>query len=231
MAYRLLDEKGFVNEGGHLLLYYPCFNGVLGYKVISRLNKGFEVFNYGAINYTASGHEAGVVPNASATETYKFQWIDTRLSGKERNNMFYFEESDRLIHLFMTIKPYVLMNYIYYPENVISVTYADKVTANPENGDRFGYFRERFEIVNIPYLEWSIATYNPTNMDLRTFVRFEYADYKVEFIADTDTLRRMWQEEIPVKKITIPAYSPFKHEAFRRAYGVDYPIGLEELGV
>lgn len=231
MPYRVVDEMGFVNEGGHLLLYFPCFNGILCYEVISRKNKGFETFNYGPINYTASGHAAGVVPSGSATDQYKFEWIDNRLTGKEKNNMFYFEESDKLIHLFMTIKPELIMNYIYYPENVMSITYADKVTTRPDQGDRFGYFSGTFEIVNIPYVEWSLVSYNPTNMDLNTFTRFLYADYEVEFIDDVDTMKKMWLEEIPVKKVTMPAFTSFRHEGFSKAYDIDQPYKLSELGL
>lgn len=227
---RIVDEKGFVLEGGHLLLYFPCFNGILCYKVISRRNKGFEDLVYGPLPYTASGHAAGVVPASSTTGEYKFHWIDTRRKDHEYTNMFYFEDSDTLLHVFMTIKPFMLRNYIHYPETLTPLSYVKDVTNTPETGDDFGLFRENYEIVCIPFLEWSLETYNKTNIDLNTFVKFTYAEYEVELIQDTETMRKLWLEQLPVKKVTLPAYSPFRSNAFRRAYDIDYPFSLETIG-
>jgi len=226
---RVVDEKGFVLEGGNLLLYFPAFNGILCYKVISRRNKGFEELAYGPLPYTASGHAAGVVPANSTTGEYKFNWIDTRRRGHEYTNMFYFEDSDTLLHVFMTIKPYMLRNYIHYPETLTPLSYIKDVTNTPDTGDDFGFFRENFEIVYIPYLECSFETYNKTNIDLKTFVKFVYAEYEVELIQDTETMRKLWLEQQPVKKITLPAYTSFRTDAFRRAYDIEYPYSLDTI--
>ena len=121
---KLVDEKGFMLEGTNLLLYWPGFNGILCYHVIYRHNRHFEDLTYGPLPYTASGHEAGVVPANSTTDEYKFNWYwDNRRRGHQKENMFYFEKSDRLIHTFMTVKPFMLRNYIHYPETMTLLTY------------------------------------------------------------------------------------------------------------
>lgn len=224
-----MDEKGFMLEGTNLLLYFPGFNAILCYDVISRKNKHFEELAYGPLPYTATGHEAGVVPANSSTGEYKFTWIDTRRKDHEYTNMFYFEYADRLMHVFMTIKPFMLRNYIHYPETTTLLAYLDTVTNTPETGDDFGFFRETYEIVYVPYLECSFETYNNTNIDLRTFVSFRFAEYEVELVTDREKMRDMWLEKIPVKKITLPAYAPFRTDAFQRAYGIREPYKVEEV--
>jgi len=226
---RIVDKKGFMLEGTNLLLYFPGFNGILCYHVISRKNKHFEELAYGPLPYTAEGHEAGVVPADSSTGEYKFPWIDTRRTGHEYTNMFYFEKPDRLLHVFMTIKPFQLRNYIHYPETATLLAYLDSVTNTPETGDDFGFFREGYEIVYIPYLECSFETYNKTNIDLRTFVSFRFAEYEVELVREREEMKKMWLEQAPVKKITLPAYARFRTDAFSRAYGIREPYSVEEV--
>lgn len=227
---KLVDEKGFMLEGTNLLLYWPGFNGILCYHVIYRHNRHFEDLTYGPLPYTASGHEAGVVPANSTTDEYKFNWYwDNRRRGHQKENMFYFEKSDRLIHTFMTVKPFMLRNYIHYPETMTLLTYLDGVTVKPEDGDFFGYFRENFELVYIPYLECTFETYNNTNIDLRTFVNFKYAEYEVELVRDREEMKKMWTEKVPVKKIVQPAYAEFRTNAFSQAYGIRKPYPVEDV--
>jgi len=229
MARNIVDEEGFMLEGTNLLLYWPGFNAILCYKVIYRHNRFFEDLPYGPLPYTASGHEAGVVPASSTTGAYKFNWIDNRRRGHEYTNMFYFEKADRLMHVFMTIKPFMLRNYLHYPEGTTLLTYLDGVTNKPDTGDDFGFFRESYELVYIPFLEATFETYNNTNIDLRTYVDFKYAEYDVELVRDREEMKRMWTEKIPVKKIVQPAYAAFKDDAFKQAYGIRQPYPVKDV--
>ena len=231
---RVVDEKGFMEEGGKLLLYFPGFNAILCYDVIARMNRHFEELAYGPLPVTLTDsagttHATGVVPANMSTGEYKFHWIDTRRKDHEYTNMFYFEDADRLVHVFMTIKPFLLRNYIHYPETLTPLTYLKSVTNTPETGDDFGSFRENYEIVYIPFLECTFETYNKTNIDLNTFVKFTFAEYEVELIKDKETMKKMWLEQVPVKKIVLPAYTVFRTNAFHRAYNIDYPYPVKEV--
>lgn len=229
---KVVDEMGFNNPGTKLLLYFPGFNGVLGYNVKYRANEFFEKLSYGPASFTLSGYSQGVVPANTWTDEYKFEWIDNRRIGHEKTNMFYYENADRLLDVNMTIQPGILRHYIHYPERTTFFSYLD-VAVNPDKGDDIGFFRKNFNMVFLPFLENTFSTYNKTNVDLRTYVDFEYAEYVVEMITNTSELRDMWQEKGNVKKKILPAYAEFTTNAFKRAYerqfGITSPIPLEDI--
>ena len=227
------DEHGFVLEGRFLMLYFPIRKSVLAYYIRSRINKGYEEINYGLAPFSFSGYDNGVLPAGQSAE-YFIPWNElttispSRRRDKKAENMFYYELPELLLHVKLTIKPELLRNYVYDPANTIPLSYLKTATNMPREGDFFGYWRGSKEFVFLPYMEHKILTYNPTNMHLYTYLDIKYAEYEIELVTDTDTLRKLWYEDLPVKKIIMPELKDtVMRNVLTRAYRMTSPIPVE----
>jgi len=61
----------------------------------------------------------------------------------------------------------------------------------------FGFFRAYKEFVALPHIKMGWIFANPTNIDLRTNVKFVYGDYTVEFVRDTEAIWNIMIKKIP----------------------------------
>jgi len=220
----ILDEKGFVLENQYLVVSFPQWNGILAYKVLARTNKGFEELNYGALPVSFSGHTSGVIPANNRTGSFKISW--TRLPTERATDMFWYDDPSKLLHVKLDIKPFMLRKYLYLTEGIQQVRYLGVVTADPSMGDDFGYWRGEKELIILPFMHIAFDVYNKTNMDLRTYLRIKYGEYKVEFIKDADLLFNLMTRKIRAYWFTYPGEIPFPTDPFVRAYNINQPFPL-----
>lgn len=231
---RLLDEKGFVRPGNYILAYFPAYKSVLGFKVKARRNEGFEYLDYGHIPYTfgAIGTE-GIMESETSTDQYKFPWIDNRISGGKKTNMFYYESDSMLLHPRISIKPIQLMQFIYLQQGQLQ-SYLNNydIKVDMTGFDYFGYWRNTEDFLFLPKLEMTFRTYNPTNARLRTRVDMMIAEYETELVQDKQLLKNMWNEKVPTYRHTIPTYAKTVIGSMLDTYGIKSENEfMEEFGI
>ena len=217
---KVVDEKGFILEGNYLLLYYPVYRTAMLFKIISRVNRGNEEFPPREITY---------IPPYSFVR-YEIPWIDERRTDVERLNMFYYEDANKLLHAFVTIKPVLIKNYLEYPIDVRQGKYLN-VTMAPEIADIIGFWRETKELVFLPKIRSRFVSFNSTNLYIKLVAKVSYAEYDVEFIKDADMVKQAWEGKLPVKRITMPIVTESKafEAKIKGVYGIDIKREFEVI--
>ncbi|MEN3051524.1 MAG: hypothetical protein ABC596_06945 [Candidatus Methanosuratincola petrocarbonis] len=229
----VLDELGFVKPGGYILAFFPAYNCVFGYRVIARRNEGMEFIDYGPIPYTFSdiGVE-GVMKANSSTGIYKFKWVDDRVTGDKKNNMFYFEGADTLMDAIIDIRPVLLQNFLFLTEEQIQGFFNEyDIKVVTTGADVFGFWRGKKRFLFLPKLEAGFRTHNPSSMNLKSRVNMLVAEYHVEFIRDKKVLKDLWFEKLPVYKATIPTYARTTIDSMLEVYGLTGSEFLREFNV
>jgi len=213
---KIIDEKGFVLENQVLSILYPFANAITPFRVVKRLNKNYEDFEYGPIPYTASGHSTGVVPSRSYTSEFTFSY--SRLQPESAPDMFYFTDKNKIYHTYITIEPAYLLRIFQRIPKGTTITMFRTVTPSPTLAleIEFGFFRGTVEQVFLPHIQigWIVA--NPTNIDLRTYVHISYADYEVEFISDEEIIWNIMKGKIPSYQVVFGGTTPIAEGTMNR---------------
>ena len=213
--YGVVDKYGFVNEGKYLATILPVKEAFILFHILSRKNKGFERVDYGPlpVKYSATIDD-GVVPAQtivpSPTTRWKLQAYyltpGDRVVGLEEiraeiaDDIFYYTNGDHLYHYLLHVRPTILRNTIFYPDGQPQSSFRDQ-TAMPTAD--FGHFNGKYEVVVLPKIHIGFQTYNPTNMNLRTYVTLYYAHYIVSVVRDEKTVRDVLRRGL-VKPVTLP---------------------------
>jgi len=233
----IVDKYGLVNEQQHLILFFPQHNGYLCFRIHTRLNKGFERLLYGPLPVQESGYEDGVIP-AGSVKSYKFpsqvssagDRVVWKWSPPSADDIFYFSEEDKIFDVMLNIQPAFLRNYIYYPTDQPQISFREKkVTVDPHNPDDLGFFRSHYNMIFLPKVDVEFFSANNTNVDLRTFATFTYAEYVVEMVTDKEKIRDLIVGE-KAKLVTMPYFKRHSkvEDMFTRVYE-QKPIGVGEL--
>ena len=129
------------------------------------------------------------------------------LPGETRDDLFYFTETNRIVHAFLEFKPIVMRIYPEIPVNKKQYALYGKVAQSVDRD--FGWFRGGVEFIFLPniHIGWTFS--NKTNMDFYTMFRFKYAEYTVEPILNTEHLLKILMRQAPSYEITFPAIFPF----------------------
>jgi len=205
----IVDEKGLVLENNILVIHFPFANAIVPLRVVKRNNKGFEEFLYGALPVTFSGYSSGVIPARQTTEEFTFSY--SRLVPEISPDMWYFSDENKVYHVHIYIEPAHLLRvfkripYGTTPYEFRGVSASPTLALNIE----FGFTRGYVEQVYLPNIKIGWMVTNPTNIDLRTYVRFVYGEYETEFIEDPEAI---W--DIMIGKIL----------AYWYAFGAEIPI-------
>jgi len=194
----IVDRYGLVKDGGVLMIYVPAYEAVIPLVVRMRYNVGYEKFIYGPLPISYSGYESGVLPAGTTTESITFPYNE--LPEATRDDMFYYIESGRLIHAHMRFYPLCLRILTEIPQGQKDYSLYGKVTQSVDRP--FGWFRHRKEMVFLPKIHIGWVFKNPTNMDLRTYMEFTYAEYRVEPITNADTLFDLLTGKKPYYQVT-----------------------------
>jgi hypothetical protein len=234
------DKFGLVVENSYLTVYIPATNSTLVFRVISRSNRGFEVFDYGPlplrsgdtlttfVGGTTTVPADGVLPAMSFTGDLRFPAIPgtALVNVRDTSDIWYFDKDDRdrLFHVKMYVYPPVIRIHVRIPTNVTQYRFQkDRVALGIDAP--LGFSRGTLEVVHIPYLIYGYRFANDTNLDLRTYVRFLFGEYVVEIPRDPDLIFDILARRVPSYWITMPIASlePAIRSALSDVYGFRDP--------
>jgi len=238
----VLDQYGLVLENQFVVVFMPARSSALVFRVRSRVNRGFEVFNYGPL--PISGGEVlptydggsitvpadGVMPARSYTPTGR----GFPLRGAfDESDMWYVHEDnrDRLFHVIQVVTPEFLRTDVQIPRGVTQGRFqGDRVVTGVDRD--FGFSRGRVEVVHLPRLRYGYRWGNDTNLAVRTFVKFIYGEYVVEIPKDSTLIFNILTRAVPSYWITLPVsvWDPAIESSLNLAYGfTGFPVyGIHE---
>jgi hypothetical protein len=230
------DEFGLVPEGGYLTIYIPATAGAVVFRVKSRVNKGYEVLNYGPLpissgtslpTYDGTSTTVpadGVLPARAYTrDGIQFPPI---VSGTYSNTDMWHtpeDEGDRLYHVKLYVHPAVVRVDVQIPSKVTQGRFQKGRVITGVDSE-FGFGRGFIEVVHMPYIQYGYRFGNDTNLNLRTFARFVYGEYIVEVPKSPELIFEVLSRRVPSYWLTLPIsyIDPLIMEAFRRVYG--FPV-------
>jgi hypothetical protein len=185
------DKDGLVKDNELLVVYIPSSNKALVFRVISRQNKGFEKFDYGALPTTAgdvlSTYDGGVatvgisgeMPPRSYVNGKKFPYTGVY----DSTDMWFvpFTWTDRVYHVKTKIKPGFLRVGLQIPSGVNQSRFQkERVVGGADTNAGFGYNLGEIETVHLPEIHYGYSFGNDSNLRLRTGVHFTYGEYIVK---------------------------------------------------
>jgi hypothetical protein len=235
MGDRLLEDF-LVPDGGYLTVFVPAVEGAIVFRVKSRVNRGYEVIDYGPLPIKAGTplptYEGtsttvpadGVLPARGYTrDGVQFPPI---VSGTySSTDMWHTPEDDRdrLYHVKLHVHPPVVRVDVQIPVRVSQGRFQNgRVIIGVDS--HFGFKRGSIEVVHFPYIQYGYRFGNDTNLDLKTFARFIYGEYVVDIPRSPDLIFDILTKRVQSYWITLPInYSdPLIADTFRRVYG--FPV-------
>lgn len=194
---RVVDEKGLVNIGFPIVLYFPFNNTIVPLKVKRRLNYGYETFEYGHFPYTpVSPAVAGVIPTLNYSTETVFSY--SRLDTTTQPDMFYHADKDTVFHAYMYVTPEILRIFTRIPKGTTPQEFRGVIPSNDlATSIEFGFSRGMAELAYAPKIRYGIVLANETNIDLQTYIKFVYAQYETDFIDDAQTILNIIKDRVP----------------------------------
>ena len=223
----ILDDMGFVKENEYIVVSFPMFRGILAYRVMARVNKGFEKINYGALPIPTAvpwAARTGLVPANSNSGPFPWPWAV--LPAERQTDMWWFDNNDKLVSSRWKISPYMLRNFLFLAVGTQEIVYLGIATADATMPSDFGYWRGTLELPILPYMHMQMSCFNMTNMDLLADVSFEYAEYAIELIRDPQLLWELMTRRKRAHWQTYPGEIRIPTDPFVRAYHIQQPIPL-----
>lgn len=204
------------------------WSGILAYRILARVNKGFEKINYGIlpIDGDGDGTNDGLVMAGLTSGRFGFSWAI--LPGERRPDMWWFDNRKKLMHVRIKISPFLLRNFIFLAVGVQPMNFMGIAVADDTIPSDFGYWRGTFELPILPFMHFEMSSFNHTNMDLYADVQFEYAEYRVELIRDPLLLFNLMNRKIQAHWLTFPGEVQIPTDPFVRAYKIEQPIPLSK---
>jgi hypothetical protein len=240
---RVLDELGLVLEGGYLTLYFPAMGSAVVFRVKSRVNRGYEVIDYGSLPIKAGTslptYEGtsttvpadGVLPARSYTrDGLQFPPI---VSGTfSSTDMWHTPEDDRdtLYHVKLHVHPPVIRVDLQIPTRIQQGRFQRGRVIVGVDTD-FGFKRGFIEAVHFPYIQYGYRFGNDTNLDLKTFAKFTYGEYVVEVPRSAELIFDILTRRVLSYWLTMPVnyVDPAITDMFKRVYGFPVREGAVQL--
>jgi len=239
MDRKVVDELGLVLENQLLTVYIPATKKALVFRILSRVNRGNEVFNYGALPLssgdtlntydagTVSVPADGVIPARGYTrDGYDFPLADVY----DEEDMWYMpkEYNDRLFHVKQYVTPRFLRCDVQIPVNITQPRFQRERKMIGIEAD-FGFSRGFTEVVHFPELHYGYRYGNDTNVAFYTHAEFVYAEYMVEIPKDADLIFNVLTRDprYPSHWLTllITQYDARIPEALNKDYGFEgFPV-------
>ena len=201
----VLDEKGFVRPGYPILIYLPAWDAYIPLLVKTRANLGYEDFEYGPLP-DCGDISNGVIPAGGKAANCTFSY--SQLPPETAQDMFYYIYNDRLMHVYVEIRPVMLRILLEIPQG--SKPYSLYGLVAQDLTRDFGWFRCCKEMVFPPKIHVGWDFYNPTNLDLKTWARFHYAEYIIEPIKDADVITKILVGKIPAHVVPFGGLNRFR---------------------
>lgn len=232
MNKNVTDQLGLVLENQYLTVYIPARNKAFVFRVKSRVNKGYEIINYGPLplpagevlatydGASATVLEYGVMPARAYTPTGKGFPLE---GAYDEEDMWYLPEiyRDRLFHVIQYVTPSFLRIDIQIPRGVTQNRFQrDRVVTGIDK--EFGFTRGKIETVHLPRLKYGYRWGNDTNLTVRTFVKFIYGEYVVEIPNDSSLIFDILTRKTISYWITLPinVWDPTIERALELTYGI-----------
>jgi len=228
-----MPEARFAREGDYLAVYIPPSNSALVFWVKSVANRGYQAIDYGPLPISsgstlptldggsATVPEDGVLPARAYTAT-GIQFPSPVPNVHASSDMWYLQEDarDRLFHVFQRVTPAWLRVDVQVPTGVTQARFqANRATLGVDRA--FGFSRGCAEVAHIPKLSYGYRYANEANLDVRTFVRFEYAEYVVEVPRNPRLIFDILARRVPSLWVSLPASTmdPAIERALDDVYG------------
>lgn len=202
----VVDKLGLVREGYPVLIYLPAYNAVVPLLVKARLNKGYEVFEYGPLPDCGTNLTNGVLIPGSLAEGCLFSY--TELPSEYRPDMFYYTDNDRLLHVHAYIRPMFLRILLEIPIGTKTYSFRGIVVQRLDRD--FGWFRHYKEIVFPPRIHVGWSFFNPSTLPMLTHARFIIGEYLVEPLLDRDALVKILMGRSPAYQVTFGGMNRFR---------------------
>jgi len=212
---KVTDELGLVLENNFLTLYIPATAEALVFRVKSRVNRGYEVLNYGplplAYGTTLPTYEGGSVSVPASgvmpARSYVKDGLEfsTTLDVYDKGDMWYLPEDcrDRLFHVLQYVTPAFLRMDVQIPVGVTQGRFQkERVTTGVDKD--FGFTRGFMEIVHIPKIRYGYRYGNDTNINLVTNARFIYGEYIIEIPRNSALIFDILTRRVASHWITLP---------------------------
>ena len=214
---RVVDDLGLVLEGEHLTVFIPATGTAYVFRVRSRVNRGYEIINYGPLPLPANTPllrlggglipvpEYGVLPEFSynpSTTPINFQ---TTFNVYDKNDMWFIpkEDRERLFHVKTFITPGWIRVSVDIPRGVPQRRFQkDRVVVDVDRP--FGWSRGFIEVVRFPQVYYGYRVANDTNLNVRTFVKFVYGEYVIEIPKDPEFIFSILTRRYPSYWLTMP---------------------------
>jgi len=236
-------ELGLVPDNSYFVVEIPATRKVLPFRVVTRVNHGYEVINYGLVPIpsgtqlptfdggTVTVPEYGVLP-AMAYVPYstpiKFparNLVDTGVS--DPDDLFYISSkdfTDMVLHVKAYFTPSWIRVMVDMPENTVQSIYQK---ASLDIFRDFGFSRGYYEVVFLPDIGAGWRFGNDTSMDVYLFAKFVYGEYVVELVTDPFTIFNLVTGKQKSYWVTLPINNMVYgvSDALEKVYGFDgYPM-------
>jgi hypothetical protein len=187
----------YVEEGNLLLLYYPAFSGILGFRVLGIANKTAPRWNYGPLPISfpdsiGTIHEVGVIPALFINPSpYQIPNTLVAIPTTYAQDFTYHEEPNHIYHFFVNFNNALLRQYVQVPIQQTEQLY--KTSLNPPAD--VGWKSGEIELISTAYMRTGWFTANLTNRNLRTNLVIEVYEYQVDVVQNGSLLYQMYTRQ------------------------------------
>ncbi len=193
-----VDRFGLVKPGYPLFIYLPAYDAYVPLLVRYRNNEGYETYDYGPLPDCGTVISNGVISAGGVATGCTFS--NPELTGEQAKDMFYYTDSNIAMHAIFKINPLALRILNEIPLGNKTYSLYGIITQDLKRD--FGWFRHTRELVFLPKMHIGWEYYNPSNMNLRTYVRFNYGEYFVEPLLDVEGITRVLAKKAPAHFVT-----------------------------
>jgi hypothetical protein len=231
-----------------LVTYIPSSNKALVFRVISRQNKSFEHFDYGALPTTAGDvlttYDAGLATVGLSGEMPPRSYVNGKkftLTGcYDSTDMWFvpYTWTDRVFHVKTKVKPGFLRVGLQIPSGVNQSRFQkERVVGGADTNSGFGYNFGELETVHLPEIHYGYTFGNDTNLRLRTGVHFTYGEYIVKIPNSPSLIFDVLSRAYPAHWVGLPISTVDASitQGLRKTWGFDgftvYPNINRELAI
>lgn len=246
---KVIDQLGLVLENQFLTVFIPITKRALVFRILSRINKGYEQLCYGSLplkkdeslptydKLTSVVPENGILPARAYTiEGRTFPAIIPDVY--DQTDMWFTPEIDRqyLFHVIHKYTPEWLRVDVQIPKGLVQGRFQGGRVVTGIDKD-FGFARGTFEIVHFPEIYYGYRWGNDTNLDVHTFVEFVFGEYQVEIPKDPELIFNILTRKMNSHWVTLPlnVYDKSVEMALIRVYGFEgfllYRVDQKEIAL
>lgn len=230
----IVDKYGLVKDNELLVVYYPATNKAMVFRVVSRQNKQFEVWDWGTLPTTA-----GTVLNTydGTTKTVGF---NGELPARSYTTGLYFPQAncwdptdqwfvpytwnDRVYHVRTYVDPGFVRVGLQIPKGVNQSRFQkERIVGGADQEIGFGYNFGEMETVHLPEIHYGYVFGNDSNAPLRTGVKFVYGEYVVNIPSSASLIFDVLSRAYPAHWVGMPVSTTDAQitQSLKKTWGFD----------